>query len=77
MSFSLFFVSVAFSRPPSLGQACGVNKVVSIEVRQDLGSFPGWTVKSYMHLGGKPKIIWTLFLICEIGTLMPAPQVYY
>lgn len=34
-----------------------MNKVISVKVKQDLGSFPGWTVMSSVHLGGMPKIL--------------------
>lgn len=41
--------------PRSVGEACGVRKVISVKVKQDLGSFPGWAVRSSMHLGGMQR----------------------
>lgn len=34
-----------------------MNKVISIKVKPDLSSFPGWAAKSYMCLGGMLKIL--------------------
>lgn len=61
--------------PCSVGEACGVNKVISVKVKQDLGSSPGWAAMSSVHLGGMPKILCAIFLICKIRILMATPQV--
>lgn len=54
-----------------------MNKVISVKVQQDLGSFPGWAVMSSVHLGGMPKILCIIFLICKIRILMATSWVYH